>query len=67
MRIALVVLVLLAACHRTEDVYPKEMVDNFMQNCTQRGDKRSCRCELDALQRRFTVEQFDRAEDWEAS
>ena len=51
-------LVLVAACDRTKDVYPPEVVDNFMQSCTRNAAKRDCRCTLEALERRFDVEQF---------
>jgi len=39
-------------------VYPAEVVDNFMTECTTRSDARVCRCALDALERRFTLQQF---------
>ena len=46
-----------AGC-RHADVYPAEVVNNFMTECTTRSDARVCRCALDALERRFTLQQF---------
>jgi hypothetical protein len=53
---------ILAAClgcgRRPADVYPEDVVRNFMTSCTTRSDERACRCAIDALQRRFTVDEF---------
>jgi len=59
MRRALLVVVLgaLAGCRRA-DVYPPDVVRNFMASCTARTDARICRCALDALERRFPLETF---------
>ncbi len=46
-----------AGC-RHADVYPAEVVNNFMTECTTRSDAGVCRCALDALERRFTLQQF---------
>jgi hypothetical protein len=55
----LLVLAAAAACRRRPaDVYPPEVVQNFMTSCTTRAEARICRCALDALQRRFPLEQF---------
>jgi hypothetical protein len=56
---ALVLLVASAACAGpSRDVYPAEVVRNFMDACTRRSDERVCRCALDTLQGRFTLEEF---------
>ncbi|TMA36153.1 MAG: hypothetical protein E6J75_01625 [Deltaproteobacteria bacterium] len=56
---ALLILLAGAACSgRTADVYPPDVVRNFMTECTARGDERACRCALQALERRFDIEQF---------
>lgn len=47
------------ACHReTAHPYPPDVQQNFLRTCTARADDRTCRCALDALERRFTVEEF---------
>jgi hypothetical protein len=56
--LALGSVVLAAACARHEDVYPPDVVRNFLTACVPRADERICRCALDALQRRFSLEQF---------
>ena len=56
---ALLITVACAACGgRGADVYPPDVVRNFMSACTARSDERVCRCALDALERRFSIEQF---------
>ena len=56
---ALLIAMVCAACGgRSADVYPPDVVRNFMSACTARSDERVCRCALDALERRFSVEQF---------
>ena len=56
---ALLVAMACAACGgRGADVYPPDIVRNFMSACTARSDERICRCALDALERRFSIEQF---------
>jgi len=52
-------IVLAAACgSHKEDVYPPEVVQNFMRSCRAGSEQRTCRCALDALQSHFTVEEF---------
>jgi hypothetical protein len=46
------------ACRRAPDVYPSDVVANFMASCTTRSEERVCRCAIDALQQRFTLEEF---------
>ncbi|TMA34936.1 MAG: hypothetical protein E6J83_17900 [Deltaproteobacteria bacterium] len=56
---ALLVAMACAACGgRGADLYPPDVVQNFMSACTARSDERICRCALDALERRFGIEQF---------
>ena len=58
-RAGLLIAVACAACGgRGADVYPPEVVRNFMGACTARSEEGVCRCALDALERRFSVEQF---------
>jgi hypothetical protein len=57
-RVFIALLLLIVACRREADVYPPEVVANFMKNCTLRSPQKVCRCALDAVQRRFTLEQF---------
>jgi hypothetical protein len=57
-RAAVLVLVLAAACRGHQDVYPADVVTNFMTTCTTRSPKPVCRCAIDAVQERFTLEQF---------
>ena len=58
-RAGLLIAVACAACGgRGADVYPPEVVGNFMSACTARSDEGVCSCALDALERRYSVEQF---------
>jgi hypothetical protein len=45
-------------CGSPPDVYPPEVVRNFLDACTPQAGRRTCRCALDALQRRFSIEEF---------
>jgi hypothetical protein len=60
-RRALVLVVVCGAlgCRREPDVYPADVVRNFLTACTTRSDERVCRCAIDTLQHRFTLEQFE--------
>ena len=60
MRRAVAVLLVLAAgaCRRHEDVYPAEVVSNFLKTCETQAEKHVCRCALDAVEEKFTLEQF---------
>jgi hypothetical protein len=40
------------------DAYPPEVVDNFVRACARRGDERACRCTIDAVRRRFTIDEY---------
>ena len=40
------------------EAYPDDMVRNFVDSCTKRGDARSCRCTIDEIRRRFTVDEY---------
>lgn len=52
-------LTLAAACNgRPPDVYPPDVVENFMRSCTARSAERNCRCALDELERRFSIDEF---------
>ena len=56
---ALLIVTVCAACGgRSDDVYPRDVVRNFMSECTLRSEERVCRCALEALERRFSIEQF---------
>jgi len=55
---ALVGLTVMLGCGPSRDVWPADVVDNFMRACSARAAERTCRCALDALQRRFTLEEF---------
>jgi hypothetical protein len=57
-RAAVSVVLLAAACGRPVDVYPPDVVANFMATCQKRSPQPVCRCAIDALQRRVTLEQF---------
>jgi hypothetical protein len=52
------VALLAGACAPKPDSYPPEVVENFLKSCEMRSKPRVCRCGLDALQDRFSVEQF---------
>jgi hypothetical protein len=38
--------------------YPAEMVENFVASCRTRTDETVCRCSIDRIQRRYSVEEF---------
>lgn len=40
------------------EAYPPKLVENFMSSCTKRSNERACRCALDAVRRRFTVDEY---------
>ena len=40
------------------EAYPAELVENFLTACEQRGDRRSCHCTIDAIRRRFTIDEY---------
>lgn len=40
------------------EAYPPELVENFLAECAKRGDARGCRCTLDAIRRRFAVDEY---------
>jgi hypothetical protein len=40
------------------EAYPPDVVENYMTACTQRGTARGCRCTIDAIRRRFTVDEY---------
>ena len=44
------------------EAYPAAVVENYITACTQRGDARMCRCTIDAIRRRFTVEEYQAME-----
>jgi hypothetical protein len=56
--LVLVSLAAAVACRGHQDIYPPEVVQNFMKACTARGTQRACRCTLDAIERKFTAEEF---------
>jgi hypothetical protein len=60
--VALLGALLAVACRRDPDVYPADVVANFLSNCTTRSDQAVCRCAIDQLQQRFTLEEFRRVE-----
>ena len=54
-------LVLLAAGCRggPPNPYPQDVVDNFVASCrSQRADERICRCAIDRIQRRYSLDEF---------
>jgi len=58
-----IALALLAACERPPaNPWPPEVVDNFMRGCRDRTADAQCRCALERLQQRFTLEEFSRME-----
>ncbi|MGH7895983.1 MAG: hypothetical protein ACREQL_15020, partial [Candidatus Binatia bacterium] len=40
------------------EAYSQEVVDNFVAACSRQGDLRSCRCAIDAIRRRFTIDEY---------
>jgi len=38
--------------------YPQDVVDNFVASCHSRADERTCRCAIDRIQRRYTLDEF---------
>jgi hypothetical protein len=57
--LAALLVVFAAACGgSSEHSYPTEVVDNFMNSCTQKGSKESCTCAIDHIQKKFTLDEF---------
>ena len=52
----LLLLVLAAACGGNS--YPPDVVKNFVDSCKQRSNESTCRCAITAIQKRYTLEQF---------
>ncbi len=51
--------VLASGCNRKESTFPEEIAANFLRTCRARGGSdASCRCSLDQLEQRFTVEEY---------
>jgi hypothetical protein len=40
------------------EAYPRDVVDNFVAACTKQGDAGTCRCTIDAVRRRFTIDEY---------
>ncbi len=40
------------------EAYPPDVMANFLASCTRNSDERSCRCTLDAIRRRFTIDEY---------
>lgn len=40
------------------EAYPSDVVENYLAACKQRGDARACRCTMDAIRRRFTIDEY---------
>jgi hypothetical protein len=40
------------------EAYPPDVVENFITSCSERGDARACRCTMDAIRRRFTIDEY---------
>jgi hypothetical protein len=57
--LALVLIAVAAACGGNDaHTYPDEIVQNFMNSCTQKGSKASCECAIDHIQKKFTLDEF---------
>jgi hypothetical protein len=40
------------------EAYPPDVVENFIASCSQNGELRRCRCAMDAIRRRFTIDEY---------
>jgi hypothetical protein len=49
---------LTAGCRPAKHEYPPEVTATFVSHCEIRAPRGACECTLDAIQRRFTYEQF---------
>jgi len=57
--VALAGLVLIAgACRKHGNAYPPEVAENFMRACTVRASETACRCSLEEVERRYTLDQY---------
>ena len=56
----LLVIATALACHsKPAHEYPKDVVDNFLGACRSNGGSDdACRCALDAIQNRFTADEY---------
>lgn len=58
-RVAPLLLVLALGCAAAHHDYPPEMVDTFIRGCTTGGQSEAvCRCSLDRIQSRYTLEEY---------
>jgi hypothetical protein len=51
-----------AACRDRGHAYPAEVTENYMHACTSRASEKACRCSLEEIQRRYTLEQYQAIE-----
>jgi hypothetical protein len=58
-------LVLLAAGCRggPPHPYPQDVVENFVTSCRTHTEERVCRCAIDRIQRRYSLDEFRAFED----
>jgi len=55
----LALLVLAAACRDRGHPYPPEVVENFLRACIATGgSEAACQCSLDAVRRRYTIDEY---------
>ncbi len=40
------------------EAYPKDVVDNYMLACTRNASERDCRCTIDEIRRRMTIDEY---------
>ena len=38
--------------------YPAEIVENFVTSCRTRADEKICRCAIDRIERRWSLDEF---------
>ena len=51
-------LAVVVGCRPAKHEYPPEVATTFITRCAAQAPRGACECTLDAIQRRFTYEQF---------
>jgi hypothetical protein len=51
-------LLLATSCGGPPNPYPQDVVDTFVASCRANTEERVCRCAIDRIQRRYSLDEF---------